>query len=204
MAWLFEFKRSQILQILLCCSLFIYFLFWDLWIGTLCGQPSILVWQREGIVNFRVKWTCKKQWIEEEWFCDISSVTATIAASVTVIWDKKENSQLFTPHCEQTCKIKFNESQQSTRANNLFLPVRCTRVQCFTGRSQAIDLFGFFESSIMRKIGSRVGCRACCVSGSALSEGSFAYDTPLVYLVFEPVFSSGMYFKTGWPLYQDE
>ena len=72
----------------------------------------------------------------------------------------------------------------------------------FTGQTQSIKFFyGFFESSIMRKIvpGSRLGCRACCVSGKALSEGGFALNTRLVYFVSEQVFPSGVYFKSALP-----
>ena len=53
------------------------------------------------------------------------------------------------------------------------------------------SFFTFFESSIMRKIeaGSRLGCRACCVSGMACSDGGFVFNTRLVYFVSEHVFS---------------
>jgi hypothetical protein len=65
------------------------------------------------------------------------------------------------------------------------------------------SFFTFFESSIMRKIeaGSRLGCRACCVSGMACSDGGFVFNTRLVYFVSEQVFPSGAYFKSALLLY---
>ena len=61
------------------------------------------------------------------------------------------------------------------------------------------SFLAFFESSIMRKIGpgSRLGCQACCVSGMALSEGGFAFNTRLVYFVSEQVFPSAEYLKSA-------
>ena len=128
-----------------------------------------------------------------------------IAALVTVI---------ALGHAERSDVLSFiasamNESQQSnlllTTGNNRHVPVRwqdldkCYRF--FTGQSQSIKFFAFFESSIMRKIGpgSRPGSRACCVSGRALSEGGFALNTRLVYFVSEQVFPSGVYFKSALP-----
>ena len=103
----------------------------------------------------------------------------------------------------------MNESQQSnlllTTGNNQPVPVRWQDLDMwyrfFTGQSQSIKFFAFFESSIMRKIGpgSRPGSRACCVSGRALSEGGFALNTRLVYFVSEQVFPSGVYFKSALP-----
>ena len=68
------------------------------------------------------------------------------------------------------------------------------------------SFFTFFESSIMRKIeaGSRLGCRACCVSGMACSDGGFVFNTRLVYFVSEQVFPSGAYFKSALLLYCDQ
>ena len=65
------------------------------------------------------------------------------------------------------------------------------------------SFFTFFESSIMRKIepGSRLECRACCVSGMALSEGGLVLNARLVYFVSEQVFPSGAYFKSALPPY---
>lgn len=54
MAYLSKLKRSGILQIMLCDSFLVYFIFWDWRIRTVCGKPSILIKQRVGIVNFRV------------------------------------------------------------------------------------------------------------------------------------------------------
>ena len=66
-----------------------------------------------------------------------------------------------------------------------------------------MNFFAFFESSIIRKIGpgSPPRSRACCVSGEALSEGGFAFNTRLVYFVSEQVFPSGAYFKSALPRY---
>ena len=68
------------------------------------------------------------------------------------------------------------QSQMHDRA--FFLPARLNQPSFF-------DFF--FESSIMRKIGpgSRLGCRACCVSGMALSEGGFVFNARLVYFASE-------------------
>ena len=74
-------------------------------------------------------------------------------------------------------------SYRSTSGPTSVLPVRLNQS----------SFFAFFESSIIRKIGpgSRLGCRACCVSDMALSEGGFAFNTRLVYFVSEQVFPSG-------------
>ena len=90
-----------------------------------------------------------------------------------------------------------------TTANNRFVPVRCKILNFLPVSLNQSSFFGFFESSIMRKIGlgSRLGCRACCVSGMALSEGGFAFNTRLVYFVSEQVFPSGAYFKSALPPY---
>ena len=83
-------------------------------------------------------------------------------------------------------------SYRSTSGPTSVLPVRLNQS----------SFFAFFESSIMRKIepGSRLGSRACCVSGRALSEGGFALNTRLVYFVSEQVFLSGAWFKSALPL----
>ena len=84
-------------------------------------------------------------------------------------------------------------SYRSISGPTSVLPVRLNQSSCFA----------FFESSIMCKIGpgSRLGCRACCVSGKALSEGGFIFNTRLVYFVSEQVFPSGAWFKSALPLY---
>ena len=86
-----------------------------------------------------------------------------------------------------------------TTANNRFVPVRCKILNFLPVSLNQSSFFGFFESSIMCKIGlgSRLGCRACCVSGMALSEGGFAFNTRLVYFVSEQVFPSAEYVKSA-------
>ena len=100
-----------------------------------------------------------------------------------------ESSLMFLAIGKTTPSIRFDGEREPT--------IVCTgQIQdlaFFTGQTQSIKFFAFFESSIMCKIGpgSRLGCRACCVSGKALSEGGFALNTRLVYFVSEQVFPSG-------------
>ena len=53
-------RGSQLLQNMLSYSLLICFLFWDSSIGQFVADTSILVTQREGVVNFRVFVDVKK------------------------------------------------------------------------------------------------------------------------------------------------
>ena len=186
------------MQLLFCCSLLIYFLFWDSCMRTLCGQPSTLVRQREGIVNFRVFKDVKKQQIEEDKCSDIKSSLAKWTASGAVQWGY-ERSLMCLCHWKATKYSSWwtSDSQQS------FVPVRWLDQPCMfdvlpVSLNQS-SFFTFFESSIMRKIeaGSRLGCRACCVSGMACSDGGFVFNTRLVYFVSEQVFPSGAYFKSA-------
>ena len=198
MVWLSESNRSQILQLLFSCSLLVYFLFWYSRIGTLCGQPSILVRQREGVVNFRVKMYAQKS----------SKLKKSDFLTYNHPWRSQphrdrdlghESSLMFLRHWQDNSKFDLMDARQpatgsyrSTSGPTSVLPVRLNQS----------SFFAFFESSIMRKIepGSRLGSRACCVSGRALSEGGFALNTRLVYFVSEQVFPSGAWFKSALPL----
>ena len=200
MARLSESERSQILQLLFSCSLLIYFLFWDSWIGTLCGQPSILVRQREVIVNFRLKMDAQKAANWRRVMLWHTIILGEVSRIRIVIWDTGA-VWCFSPlgRQHQVFDLMANESQR------LFVPVRFKILHFLPVRLNQSSFFAFFESSIMCKIGpgSRLGCRACCVSGKALSEGGFALNTRLVYFVSEQVFPSGAWFKSALPLYQN-
>ena len=136
MAWLSELKRSQILQILFLLQLVDLFSFWDSWLGTLCDQPSILIRQREGIVNFRVKMVVQKtvNWRRGVlWYLNITSATAKIAASVAVIWDKKQEEQT-------SCLLRIankRANSNSTRTNNPREPTMHERQVFFIFFNQA-------------------------------------------------------------------
>jgi hypothetical protein len=95
---------------------------------------------------------------------------------------------------------------ERTGATDRFVSVRCKILHFLPVSLNQSSFIIIFESSIMRKIGpgSRLGCRACCVSGMALSECGFAFNTRLVYFVSEQVFPSEAYFKSALPLYDHE
>ena len=125
MVWLSESNRSQILQLLFSCSLLVYFLFWYSRIGTLCGQPSILVRQREGIVNFTVKMDAQKaaNW-RRVMLWHIQSTLAKSAASGS--WfGTREQSDVSSP-LEDNTKYRIgwtSHSQQPVRTGQLVGPL---------------------------------------------------------------------------------
>ena len=149
MARLSESERSQILQLLLSCSLLIYFLFWYSWIGTLCGQPSILVRQREVIVNFGLKMDARKaaNWRRVMLWHTID--LGEVSRIGIVIWD----TRAVWCSCHWQDNTKYSRlvdarqpstgSYRSTSGPTSVLPVSLNQSSFFV----------FFDSSIMRKIG---------------------------------------------------
>ena len=137
MAYLSKLKRSEILQIMLCDSFFVYFIFWDWRIRTVCGKPSILIKQRVGIVNFRVSMDVPK------------AVKLRIVMLLHIISHSEDNG------------IGGRELRQRAQSNGIritlvfkLLTLWTNRLVCtghmrvpafFTGQTHSIKFFVFFQ-----------------------------------------------------------
>ena len=123
--------------------LLICFLFWGSCMRTLCGQPSTLVKQREGIVNFRVCKDVKKQQIEEDKCSDIKSSLAKWTASRAVQWGY-ERSLMSLCHWKANQVFELVNERQPTIVRTGQMAGPAMYVWCFTGQSQSIKFFYFF------------------------------------------------------------